>query len=470
MPVTRKYFGSASFYKKALTIALPVMAQMLIQNLVSLIDNFMVSGLGDIKMSGVNISGQLLFVFMVLMNTICMSGGIFLTQFAGAKDKEGMKQAFCFKLLFCFFALALFMLVCMVLPRTFLSLMVMGNSQAEEIINVAEEYMFLMGFIGLPMVLSSAISSSLREIGKVKVPLVISVIATCINTFFNWILIYGNLGAPRLEVRGAAYATIIARCVEMLFFLIYLFVKKPAFAIRIKDILHINFKLFREILKKGSMIFVSEMMWVLSETITTALYNGRGGADVVSGMAAGFAIANLFFVAFGGINTATSIIIGQTLGQGKLDEARSQKNWLLNAAFVFGGFMALFGLATMLLVPVVFGNLSESARGITNMMVLVMSIFMPLWVYVNAQFSVSRAGGDTAMGMIIDLSANLGLVLPGMFIMANFTSLGPVLMYTIIKLSDLLKIIIAHFWLKKEKWVKNLAEDNKVSGAEAAAV
>jgi len=60
-----KIFGPASFYKKALLIALPVMLQMLIQNMVSLIDNFMVSGLGDVKMSGVNISGQILFVFMV---------------------------------------------------------------------------------------------------------------------------------------------------------------------------------------------------------------------------------------------------------------------------------------------------------------------------------------------------------------------------------------------------------------------
>ena len=64
-----KLFGPASFYKKALLIALPVMLQMLIQNMVSLIDNFMVSGLGDVKMSGVNISGQILFVFMVLLNT-----------------------------------------------------------------------------------------------------------------------------------------------------------------------------------------------------------------------------------------------------------------------------------------------------------------------------------------------------------------------------------------------------------------
>ena len=80
-------------------------------------------------------------------------------------------------------------------------------------------------------------------------------------------------------------------------------------------------------LKKGSMVLGSEMLWVISETVTTALYNGRGGADVVSGMAASFAIANLFFVAFSGITTATGVILGSTLGSGKLDRARQEKRW-----------------------------------------------------------------------------------------------------------------------------------------------
>src|SRR5574344_2699157 len=167
-------FGSASFYKRALSIALPVMAQLLIQNLVSLIDNFMVSGLGDIKMSGVNISGQILFVFMVFLNTLCMGGGIFMSQFNGAGDKKGMQQAFSFKLIMGFIAIVVYMFVCMVIPRNVLSLMVHGNSSANEILDEGVKYLFIMGYMGLPMVISSAISSSLREIGSVKAPLVIS--------------------------------------------------------------------------------------------------------------------------------------------------------------------------------------------------------------------------------------------------------------------------------------------------------
>ena len=409
-----KYLGPVPFYKEALKIAVPVMAQALIQTMVSLIDNFMVSGLGDIKMSGVNITGQILFVFMVFLNTICMSGGIFMTQFSGANDRRGMQQAFCFKLMMGILAIIFYKYVCLVIPRQFLSLMVKGNTQADPILDQGVAYMRLMAWIGIPMMISTVIASSFREIGEVKAPLVISVIATLVNTFFNWVLIYGNLGFARLEVRGAAIATIIARSAEMGIFMVYLYVKKPPFVIHLIDLLKINFKLILEILRKGWKILFGEMVWVLSETVTTALYNGRGGADVVSGMSASFAIANLFFVAFGGITTATSVILGQTLGQGKLEEARQKERWLLTGAVIFGCFMTVFGLLTMFLVPVVFRNLSLESQGICSRMVLTMALFMPAWVYVNAQFAISRAGGDTTMGMVVDGITTLGIILPGM--------------------------------------------------------
>lgn len=454
-------FGPASFYATALKIAIPVMAQMLIQNLVSLIDNFMVAGLGDVKMSGVNICGQIIFVFMVFMNTICMAGGIFLTQFSGAKDKDGMRQSFCFKLWMGLFVVAIFSFACFVIPRQILSLMVRGNTQAELILDQGVKYMRIMGFMGIPWMISAMISSSLREIGRVKVPLVISIIATCVNTICNWILIYGNFGAPRLEVRGAAIATVIARSVEALIFIGYMIKQKPDFAIKIFDLFRINFRLFGEILKKAWMIMLSEMVWALAETITTALYNGRGGADVVSGMSSSFAISNLFFVAFSGIITSTGVIIGKDLGAGELNKAREEKVWLLNGSKIFGLFFTGVGLLCMLLVPVVFRNLSANAQHICRHMVLVMAIYMPAWVYINGQFAVSRAGGDTMMGMLVDGIGNLGVVIPGIFLLAKCTTVGPVIMYAIIKFVEVPKIMIAHFWLKKEKWVVNLAERNE---------
>lgn len=438
-------------------IALPVMGQQLIQSLVSLVDNFMVSGLGDIKMSGVNITNQILFIFMVLLGTICTSGGIFMTQFFGAGDKHGMKQSLLFKIVMSVICMLPFFYIGFLNPRPFLALMVKGNNQATEILDVAVKYIFLIGIAGIPMVVSNIIATCLREVGQVKAPLVMSVTATLVNTFLNWVLIYGHLGAPRLEVAGAAIATIIARFVEMLLYIGYLTKKSQPWAIRFADLFHVDWGLFGRILRRGGMVIFSEMAWVASETIITALYNGRGGADVVSGMSASFAIANLFFVAFSGITTATGILLGQSLGAGKLDKAREEARWMLTASFIFGCIMTLVGLLALLLIPIVFPKLSVESRAICREMVFYMSLFMPIWVYQNAQFAVSRAGGDTLMGVVVDTITTLLIAIPLMFFLAKGTNMGPVGMYICFKLLDFLKIAIAYVWLKKERWVVNLA-------------
>ncbi len=452
-----RLFGSRSFYGKALALAVPIMLQQLIQSLVSLIDNFMVSGLGDVSMSGVNVAGQVLFVFMVYLNAICMAGGIYMTQFFGAKDKAGMGQAFRFKLAMGLAAFVPYVLVCLVFPRQVLSLMLIGNTQADAILDEGVKYIHIMFFMGLPMTISMCIASSLRDMGRVKTPLAVTVAATAINTLFNWLLIYGRLGFPRLEVKGAAIATVIARSVEVIIFIIVYIKTKPDFAVRLRELLGLDRALFKRILKKGTLVLFCEMVWVLSETITTAIYNGRGGADVVSGMASSFAIANLFFVAFGGIYSATGVVLGKTLGEGDLEKARAQKTWLLSGSAVFGVLMAGFGFATTLIIPLVFGKLSDGAIEICRDMVIMMSCFMPIWVYMNAQMAVARAGGDTAMGAMTDSVITIFIMLPMLFILGFATNIGPVAMYLGVKLLDLVKVVVFHIWLKKERWLKNLA-------------
>ena len=464
---THKRLGTWEFYKGALAIALPIMLQQLIQNLVSLIDNFMVSGLGDICMSGVNIANQVILVFIIFWNTICMSGGIYLTQYFGAKNSVGMQQAFKFKLVAGLLSLIPFFIVCICIPRQVLSLMVVGNTDAAAILDQGVAYMRIIFFMGPPMVFSLCIATSLRDTAKVKAPLYISVFATLVNTFFNWMLIYGHLGAPRLEVRGAAIATVIARSVELIIYLVFLAYEKPNFAFKPSKILEVDWPLFGEIFKKSSMVLISEMVWILSETITTALYNGRGGADVVSGMAAGFAIANLFFVAFGGATTATSVIIGKSLGAGMLDEARQQKEWLLTGSIILGFITMLVAFASTGLIPIVFGRLSPEARQITFRLVILIGSFMIPWVYLVCQLAVSRAGGDTAMGAFVDATVTLFVTLPIIFALAKFTNIGPLGLYLAVRIIDAVKIAAFNWWLNKERWVRNLAEDTVTVGGKA---
>lgn len=455
--LTKKYFGPRSFYKEAISLALPVMMQELVLSLVSLVDNFMVAGLGDIKMSGVSVVGQLIFVFIILVNTICASGGIYMTQYFGAKNKEGMRQSLCFKIVLSFLAIALFYFVCLVIPRQSINVLLIGNKDANLIIAEGEKYLKIITYVGIPLVISTIISSSLRELGNVKPPLYISISATLINVFFNYLLIYGHFGAPRLEVRGAAIATVIARLFEMFALIIYIKINKQPFAIKFKDLLNIDWQLFKKMIVNAGMIIFSEMLWAISETVTAALYNGKGGADVVSGMECSFSIANLYFISFSGITTATGVIIGKTLGENKLDEARKQKTWLFSGSIVFGFIMMLVALLTILLVPIVFGNLSLSAQDICKGMLFYLALFMPLWIYQNTQFALSRAGGDAKMGFYVDAIFTLGVYFPLLFYLALCTDIGPIGLYAITKLTDIPKVIFADWWLKKERWVKNLA-------------
>ncbi len=454
----RSAFGPFSFYKEALAVALPVMAQQLIQSLVSLIDNFMVAGLGDARMAAVNVANQVNFVYFVLMFTLSGAGGVYLSQYRGAKDEEGMRQAYRFKAIMTMAISALYMILCQAMPERLIGMMTIGNAARGEIIPLGAEYLRMVSFLFLPMGLSQAIGSAFREIGRPKVPLVISVAATLLNTGLNWVFIYGNLGAPRMEVMGAALATNIARGFELVAFLVYANVTKPGFYVPVVRLLNANWKLFIEILRKSGLMLLSEASWVVSETVTTALYNGRGGAEVVAGMAAGWAIANIFFLVFTGIHVATGVIIGGALGADRLDEARDKARWMASGSVVAGAALGLLQTASLLAVPYIFMNLTASATGVTRGLILVISAYLPLWSLLNAQFAISRSGGDMMMGVVVDVGVTYGAFIPGAFALALLTPIGPVGMYAILKTTDFLKWFIAKLWLRKERWVVNLAK------------
>lgn len=458
--MNHKYLGTSDFYKRAVKIAIPVMLQLLVQNLVSLIDNFMVAGLGDVKMSGVNVAGQINFIFLILINTTCLAAGIFMSQFKGADDKEGMQQTLRFKIIVAGIFGVAYTVLSFIAPRKLFGVMVTINTDASAILDQAQIYSRAVALSWFFMVFSQAFASSLREIEIVKVPLVISSVATLVNTFFNWVFIYGNLGAPRLEVAGAGYATVIARGTELVLFVAYCVAKRPPFMFNPFKLFAVKLRLFGNIFSKSVMILYSELFWAVSETLSNALYNTRGGAEIVSGMSGGFAVANLFFICFSGIVTASSVILGQELGAGKIEEARRCKNWVLSGATIFGVIFMLIGFCTTWIVPLVFRNLTPAAQDIAKNLIVVAAAYLPLWAFLNAQYSVSRTGGDTTMGVICDTVANV-LFIGGMILLTFFTKLGPVAMYAIVKLSDVAKVLIAHFWLKKERWLVNLTKTVK---------
>lgn len=453
-----KIFGDLNFYKLCVSIAVPVMAQQLIMGMVSLIDNFMVAELGDIKMAAVNVANQLNFIYMVILNTCYGAGAIYMAQNNGADNKEGMRQAFRFKVILPFIISVIYMILMLINPEIFMRLLTKGNHAQKEILISSSKYMNVIAFTFIPLSISGAIGSSYREIGKPHIPLIISVIATACNTFGNWILIYGNLGAPRLEETGAAIATLIARIIETALFIIYIKLHREKFYVRTREILKVKINIFLAMLNKSSLIFLSEISWGISEMFMTALYNSRGGAETVAGMASGFTIANIFYLVFQGIFVSTMVIVGGDLGRGELEEAKNKAKWIMNGAIIAGLAVGLIEMSSIFLIPLIFSKLTVDAQAITRNLVILISCYMPVWTYINSQFAVARAGGDTLFGFAVDVPVSLLLFAPIALILAKFTSVGPVAMFGIAKLSDFAKITIATIMLKKERWIRKLTE------------
>ena len=456
MQFKRFSLGPIHFYRQALRFAVPVMIQTFVQSLISLIDNFMVGGLGDIKMSAVNVTNQFTFLFLVTVGTFAETGGMFMSQFNGAKDSEGMQQVYRFKQIMMLACAVLFTLFSFFFSGSVLGFLVHGNQQAPEIVAEGQRYLHIILLTFIPIAFSTAITSSLRDIGKVKIIMYSAVFSTLLNTAGNYILIYGNFGAPRLEVIGAAYATLIARCAEVVLLLIYVYLKKPAFYVRIVSLRKVRWTLFMQMFKKLGLVFASDISWVGTETVVAALYNSRGGAEVVAGMAAGWTIANIFFLIFPVIFTCVRIIVGSSLGRNQLDEARKQARWFLSGFFMFGIFIGICEALTVFIIPIVFIRLSPESHIITRNLVWVIALYMPLWSYLNTQIAISRAGGDAQLGAWVDISVNSVAFLPCMVIFTYYTTLSPVAMFGLAKLSDFFKLLIAGYQLQKERWVKNL--------------
>lgn len=451
-----QFFGPFHFYKRAVNLAVPIMIQLFIQALVSLIDNFMVADLGDLKMSGVNVANQIIFLYITGLNILCSAGGIFMSQYNGTKDQKGMQQAYRFKQISCFVFAAVLLIICITIPEAFLSILVKGNSARQKIVEQGKIYTAIIIFTFIPMAFSAGISSSFREIGKVKIPMYIASVSTLVNTIGNYVLIYGRFGAPRLEVAGAAYATIIARITELAILLIFVKKINPLFYVKLKNIFNINIKLFNDIFKKSALIFIADMSWVLSEIIATAVYNSRGGAEVVSGMSAGWTIANLFFLVFPAIQTSIGVIVGGTLGKNDLEEARVQAKWLQHGVLVAGLIAGLLETSSILLIPIVFGKLSPESHRVAKMLIIFISCYMPIWCFQNAQYAVARAGGYAILSAWVDTTVNTFLFIPAMFFLYKFTLWSSPVMYGAAKLTSIMKAVIAWTQLKKEKWVKNL--------------
>lgn len=454
-----KLFGDRAFYKSVLGVAVPIMVQNGITNFVGLLDNIMVGRIGTEQMSGIAIVNQLLLVFNLAVFGAISGVGIFGAQFYGCGDHKGVRQTFRFKFYICAGIVLLGVLLLAAWGEPLILLYLHGEdngSALQATLDYGKQYLWVMLFGLAPFVVEEIYASTLRECGETRVPMTAGVAAVAVNLLFNYILIFGKFGVPALGVVGAAVATVISRYVQMVIVVIWTHAhaKRMPFIVGAYRKLKISGQLARNIFTKGTPLMCNEILWAAGMAVLTQCYSMRG-LDAVAALNISTTISNLFGVIYMAMGSAISIIVGQLLGAGKMQEAKDTDTKLI--VFSLLSCLLLGGLLILLapLFPMLY-NTTDSVRKLAASLLRVAAGCMPLAAFVHASYFTLRTGGKTIVTFLFDSVFLWCVSTPAAYVLSRFTALPIIQLYLSIQLLDIIKCTIGFILVKKGVWINNL--------------
>ena len=452
----KKLIGSKGFYKMVLAICIPIVIQNGFTNLASLLDNIMIGQLGTLSMSGVSITNQLLQVFNVTIFGAMSGPGIFMAQFYGKKNKEGVENCFRIKLMIGLIITILAIFLFYTFGNQLISLYLNDNpSDSLKTLNYGMDYLKIM-LIGLiPFVITQVYSSSLRETGNTVLPMIASIIAVIVNFCINYILIFGRFGFPQLGVTGAAIGTVVSRVAEMSINIIggsrNLYLKD---AIKMKKV---PFDTTKEMLKRGLPLLCNEILWSISIALISQSYSTRG-IIAVAAINITTTVTNFFMIVCYAMGNSISIVVGQQLGAGEIEKAKDYdlKMLFMNFVMCLAIGIVLFNVSS--LIPQIY-NTSLEAKALASQLLKIAACMLPIISIYYSSYFTMRAGGKTFLTFLFDSGYTFVFTFMSALLLTRLTSLPILTIYLLVQCVDIPKATLGLVLVRKGIWVHNIVSD-----------
>lgn len=452
----RKYIGDRNFYKRYIALALPMIIQNAVTNLVSFLDNIMVGQLGTEQMSGVAIVNQLIFVYNLAVFGAVSAASIFGAQYFGKGNHKGHMYSFRFKLYAALAVTALTILLFVAKGESLISLYLTdtsGSGATGAALQYGLQYLIIMMAGLIPFAVNQSYATNIKETGQTLLPMIASFVAVGSNAILDYLLIFGIGPFPELGVQGAALATVIARYIEALMIIIwahshreknrYLKGAYTGFGIPTDEL--------KAIIIKGLPLMMNEVLWAAGMTAVIQCYSVRG-LEVVAGLNIATTITNLFNIIYLQLGACISIVVGQYLGAGELEKAKDADNKMI----VFSVFCCVIVAVCMLFMgrffPQIY-NTSEEIRALATRFIAVSAIIMPFCSFSHASYFTLRSGGKTMVTFLFDSVFTWIVVVPTAFLLAHFTGLDIVSVYFLVQATELIKVVIGYFMIHSNVWL-----------------
>ncbi len=441
-----------NFYKLLFSITLPIATQNLITFTVSLADSLMLGKVSEIALSGANLANQLFFIMMIITFGMSSAAMVFASQYWGKDDIYSMKRIITIMLRLAAVVSVVFSAMAICIPETVMS----WYSKDQAVIEAGASYLRILGWAYPFYSVTNAFASVLRSAHITKISVVIYGTSLVVNVFFNWVFIFGNLGAPKMGIEGAALATAIARVVEFIILVIYIaFIERKIhytvkdFFLPVKDYLGAFFK-------TGAPVVLNEAVWSIGTSVLSMII-GHISTEFVTANSIANTIWQCFWVVVSGMGNATAVIIGNAIGMGD-----SKENILKKAQTIvfISGIIGIFSSIGLLLVRgpfISFYEISESTKALTyDLMVSYAAVLVFQSMSVQYIVGIFRGGGDTKTAAIVDVLFLWILSIP----LGAFTGLvlgwAPPYVYLMLRSDDLLKNIYGFLHLRSGKWIKDV--------------
>lgn len=461
MRLRKKYIGDRKFYGDILKLTIPIMVQNAISNFVGLLDNLMIGRLGTNALSGVSIANQMMFIYYLLLFGATAGAGIFTAQYHGMKDVDGVRETFRFKIILNLILSGIAAVIFIFFGSAFIGAFLHGEglaSDAAATLAIGREYLTVMIVSMLPHSISMAYSGTLRDTGETAAPMKASFVAVFVNLIGNFILIYGYLGFPALGARGAAIATVISRFVELAILILYTHrnSEKHPFITGAYRTLKIRPGMAGKYLVKSLPLILNETLWSGGTTFLNQSYSLKS-LNAVAALNIESTLFNLLGVAFLAMGEGVGIMVGHTLGSGRIEKAKSDAVKYI-AFTVFCGFICgILQVAISPFFPMLY-NTSQEVRALATKFIIVFGCLMPVIAYAHPAYFIIRAGGRAFITFLFDSCFVWVVSVPTAYFLSRYTNINVVLMVAIVQALELPKACIGGIMVHSGIWARQIVK------------
>ncbi len=438
------------FYKHIFRLMLPIVLQQLLRISVDTINSIFLGRIDQLQMSAVAQANQVFFIFYTIVSGLSVGCCVLISQYWGKKDRDSIAVIVSHALRNAFvIGLAATILIGM-FPQLFMRI----YSSDPDIIRIGAGYLRKVVVMYIVCGLSVTLFGASRGVEQVRIILFTNILSYSINIFLDYILIYGKLGFPQLGVTGVAAGTVIARFVEF-GVCTYFFLRDPNIPFTVSDIRRSDPVLHRALLKVSAPIVAHEIVWSLG-TSSGAMITGQLGKSAVAGYNVTTVLYDLCASVGHGFLNACSVVLGMTLGRGKIDQAKKEANTMLAMGLCIG---IGLGILTYCVKGVFLSmyTLDPDAVIYARQFMTVISFIWPFSLLeMVGMISILRAGGDGKTGFYTDIVVMWIICIPLASFCAFKLHTEPVIVVAIIKSIIVLEAIVGIWRVYQYKWLRNL--------------